>query len=110
MKKIKITEKRIKIYSIDSSKGDYGEDIDTETEYCSTNAAVYIKSGDEIISDNAIVHPLNIEFTIRYRSGITTDMQIEFEDNRYKILFIEKIERNKWLKLHSTKILDGITY
>lgn len=89
---------KLRIEQRTETKNTLGEDITTWTLYKETWGHVSPLSGKEYISQNELQSSVTGRISIRYISGITTDMRVNWNDRIFDILsVINTDERNREL-------------
>lgn len=82
------------------TKNTLGEDITTWTEYKTTWAKVSPLSGKEYLSNNEFQSVITGRVSMRYLSGVTVDMRINWDNRIFNIKsIINTDERNRELIL-----------
>ena len=81
-----------------------GAKTKTWSSFAKLMAQVVYGSGAEKEESSTIIVKEQVVFITRHYSGIDETMQILFEGNKYNIRYIEKIGRNRYLKIHSELI------
>lgn len=98
---------KIVIYErTDVRNSDYGSTEETYTEFLTTRAEVRFMSGSEVLQNETIANVAAVTFIMRYRSGITETMEVEYDLDRYNIKIIEENTRKTMLKLTCQKIVN----
>lgn len=80
----------ITIMQLTRTKGDYGDDLNNWSVFCTTKANVIYKSGNKGVTDNQIINGQVVDFTIRHNIAVLEQMRVIYEDRLYRILFINK--------------------
>ena len=81
-----------------------GAKTKTWSSFAKLMARVVYGSGAEKEQSSTIIVEEKVVFITRYFSGINETMRILFNGNEFNIRFIEKIGRNRYLKIHSELI------
>lgn len=94
-------DRRIAVQSVTYTANEYGEPAETWTTDFYTLARVeYPQAGQgEGFEDAINISSTRIDFTIRWRSGITTKNRIVYNSNNYDIIAVGEIGRRNYLKL-----------
>lgn len=94
-------DRPISVQSVTYSANEYGEPAETWTTDFYTLARVeYPQAGQgEGFEDALNISSTRIDFTIRWRSGLTTKNRIVYASNYYDITAITEIGRRNYLKL-----------
>lgn len=95
-------DRRIKIYQLRSVQNEINESVEQWDLFAEVWAGIAFKSGREVLQADQINTQSTKEFRIRWMDGITTDFEIEFEDQRYNIDFIFEIGRRDGLSIVAT--------
>ena len=98
---------KITIQNTDLSGDTFGGYSTARSTYITAFAQIKPKSARQIFSDTTgerIQNPQEFEFTLRYRSGITTAMRILFGSRTFNIKSIENDnEYDKFIKIIATE-------
>lgn len=78
-------DRRITIQTFTTTTDDFGEVVKSFTTLAEVWAKVEEKRGNEGEDGNQIVATKRVEFLIRYRSDINEQMQIQYNNETYKI-------------------------
>jgi len=71
-------------------------------------AAISNLHGKEYFAAKAVQAENTVKFTIRYLSGISTSMQIQFQDRVFNIVNIDDIKyRKKYLEIKAVEVLPS---
>jgi len=106
MMKIGELGKRITLLQITTTIDENGFARDAEAELATVWAAVSNLHGKEYFAAKAVQAESTVKFTIRYRSGITTNMKIRFQDRLFNIIDIDDIKyRKKYLEIKALEVL-----
>jgi len=97
---------KITFYSKTTGKDQYGAATESYTLLYSVRAKIRYLRGDEILLNSTTVNTTALQFIIRYRNGISENMEIEYEGARYNIQVIEIAERSMMMKLTASKIVN----
>ena len=94
-------DRRIAVQSATYSANEYGEPAETwATDFYTFARVDYPQSGQgEQFEDAINISSTRIDFTIRYRSGLTTKHRIVYASNNYDVTAISEIGRNNYLRL-----------
>lgn len=87
--------KRIVIQVLTHSTDEEGFPVDKWLPFKTVWAGVSNLSGREYFAAMAVQAENTLKFLIRYTKGITTDMQIFFEEKTYNITFIDDVRYSK---------------
>jgi len=90
---------RIQIQSPPSAKDDGGELSGSWSIVCTPWASLGHNTSSEVNDEGTEAVVDVITFTIRYRSGISSEMRILHDSNYYEIIGIREIGRNEYLEL-----------
>jgi len=96
----------ITFYSKTVGKDVYGAATESYTLLFSVRAKIRYLRGDEILLSSTTVNTTSLQFIIRQRSGISEEMEIEYEGSRYNIQVIEVAERSTMMKITAVKIVN----
>lgn len=112
--KIGKMDKRITVRSDDYVRNAYGEDITTEIEWPPESepnftvfaAVEYTGTKGEKIEGGKEQARDKVNFTIRNSTNISFNKRsiVQFRSNDYDIEYIEEIGRNKYYKIHTTRV------
>lgn len=98
---------KITIQNTDLSADTYGGYTTSRSSYITAYAQISPKTGKQIFSDTTgerIQNPQEFEFTIRYRSGLTTSMRILFGSRTFNIKSIHNDnDYDKYIKILATE-------
>jgi SPP1 family predicted phage head-tail adaptor len=98
---------KITIQNTDLSADTYGGYTTSRSSYITAYAQITPKTGKQIFSDTTgerIQNPQEFEFTIRYRSGLTTSMRILFGSRTFNIKSIHNDnDYDKYIKILATE-------
>jgi SPP1 family predicted phage head-tail adaptor len=98
---------KITIQNTDLSADTYGGYTTSRSSYITAYAQITPKTGKQIFSDatgERIQNPQEFEFTIRYRSGLTTSMRILFGSRTFNIKSIHNDnDYDKYIKILATE-------
>jgi len=86
-------DRRITIQSVTRTQNSFGEMIETWATWATVWAEVKRKAGRENTDSDAVRAESDVEFMIRYKSGLLPTMRIVFESNNYDISSIAEIGR-----------------
>jgi len=86
-------DRRITIQSVTRTQNSFGEMIETWATWATVWAQVNHKAGREKTEADAVRADADVEFLIRYRSGLLPTMRIVYESNNYDISSIAEIGR-----------------
>jgi SPP1 family predicted phage head-tail adaptor len=67
-------------------------------------AHVKQQTGREFIQAQQVTAERRVVFTIRFRAGITTAMQIRYDGTEFNIREVREIGRRQWLELHTESV------
>lgn len=81
-------DKKIQIVSYTNTTNANGFNVKSENVYRKCYAKVTRLSGTEIIKNNAQFTEVKVRFLVRYKSGLSTDMDIKYENQYYNIEYI----------------------
>jgi SPP1 family predicted phage head-tail adaptor len=108
MMKIGELSKRITLLQITTTIDENGFAHDEEMEFATVWAAVTNLHGKEYFAAKAVQAENTIKFTIRYRSGITTNTKIRFQDRLFNITDIDDIKyKRKYLEIKAVEVLPS---
>ena len=99
-------DRRIIIQQYSESADSFGERDKTWTTYSTVWAEKIDGSGSEKDVNNQIVAEQSIDFRIRYDSGVTEEMRINYDSKHYNIESISEEGRERFLLLKTYKV-DG---
>jgi len=98
---------KITIQNTDLSGDNYGGYSTARSTYITAYAQITPKTGKQIFSQTSgerIQNPQDFEFTIRYRSGLTTSMRILFGTRTFDIKSIHNDnDYDKYIKILATE-------
>ena len=98
---------KITIQNTDLSADTYGGYTTSRSSYITAYAQITPKTGKQVFSDatgERIQNPQEFEFTIRYRSGLTTSMRILFGSRTFNIKSIHNDnDYDKYIKILATE-------
>lgn len=94
-------DRRIAVQSVTYSANEYGEPAETwATDFYTFARVEYPKAGQGEGFEGALnISSTRIDFTIRWRSGITTKNRIVYASNYYDIIAIAEIGRQNYLTI-----------
>jgi head-tail adaptor len=98
---------RISFYALVSTRGSYGDSVDTyPTATISTRGEIRYSGGSYGLSNEEKFYGKSMELTVRYRSTIVETMRVQIDEtaDRYVITYMEVIGRNEGLRLTLEKI------
>ena len=97
---------RVTIQDKSASKNTYGEEVITWADFAKVWAAVEPLRGREFLDGKMITAEVSTRIRIRYRSGITPEMRVEFGSIVYDIHSIIHLEeREREIHLMCQEIL-----
>ena len=101
----------IQVYRPTETVNQYGARKETNSIYKTIYASVKYTSGNVQQGNYQSNDFTNVEFIIRYREDITLKDEIRYNGNKYKIQFIEPINRKDKLRLKciSTHLINATT-
>lgn len=97
-----------KVGQLDKRLTIYSTDDDSETGWGETKEVIFHKCWAELMDNRAKDYSLavqtgannNLSFRIRYKQGITTDMNVRYNDMHYSIIdVIDEDPRQKYMEL-----------
>ncbi len=96
----------IQILKTDSILDDYNgrKEVDSILYNALKSSVKYVSSDLFDGEFKQIKNYQKIEFNIRYKKDINVDCKVVFKGETYKIIGVDVIERNKELKLSTTKL------
>ena len=97
-------DRLITIQSKSEAVDAYGQPILTWSTFIQVRSNVVQKDGVEQTSDNNRSTKRMINFTVRYKSTITNEMRVLWENNYYKIEDIKELGRREGMLLITTKL------
>lgn len=98
---------RITIQQPTTSTNAQGGKVKTWTDVATVWAGIEPVSASESEENFQLEHEVSVRIIIRYRSDITSDMRIKFENRYYKILgIINPDERNRELQIIAIETKD----
>lgn len=97
-------DRYITIQTYTEAADSYGEKIKTWATYHSCYANMSNTSGEEKILTDQLMAKNNVDWTIRYKSGITEKMRISYGSEYYQITAVLLDGRDKWMILKSYKL------
>ena len=80
----------VTIYDPVTTKNRYGEAATEYTETCTTRAAVEWSGGTRAVENDEIVYNTTKRFQLRAYVPIANTSQIEWQNNRYRIISVER--------------------
>ncbi len=99
-------DRRITIQTFTTTTDDFGEVVKSFTTLAEVWAKVEEKRGNEGEDGNQIVATKRVEFLIRYRSDINEQMQIQYNNETYKIEAILNADSRKAFQKIVTRWAD----
>ena len=97
---------RITIQEYTTAANDFGEMVKTWATYVTVWGLIKPLTGDEKFTADQTTPGLSHEIRIRYKSGITPDMQLRFDGRTFGIVSVINIdERNREMILMCREIL-----
>ena len=99
-------DRRITIQTFTTTTDDFGEVVKSFTTLAEVWAKVEEKRGNEGDDGNQIVATKRVEFLIRYRSDINEQMQIQYNNETYKIEAILNADSRKAFQKIVTRWAD----
>lgn len=97
--------RQIKIYSVTETKDSDGFPTVTRTLVASPWASVKTTKGMTLIRNNTDFEKAYTNFTLRYRTDINRDMEVDFNGKTYTIEYINNVdERNVELELQCKEV------
>ena len=97
-------DRYIVIESYTEAADSYGEKVKTWSTYHSTFANMNITSGTEQVSADELTGKLNVDWTIRYKSGINEKMKISYDGEYYQITAVLMEGRDSMMILKSYRL------
>jgi SPP1 family predicted phage head-tail adaptor len=97
-------DRLITIQSKSEAVDAYGQAILTWSTFIQVRSNVVQKDGVEQTSDNNRSTKRMINFRVRYKSTITNEMRVLWENNYYKIEDIKELGRREGMLLITTKL------
>jgi SPP1 family predicted phage head-tail adaptor len=97
-------DRYIVIESYTEAADSYGEKVQTWTTYHSTFANMNTTGGTEQISADELTGKLNVDWTIRYKSGINEKMRVNYGSNYYQITAVLLEGRDNRMILQSYRL------
>jgi len=98
---------RINFYAKVSTRGDYGDSVDTWPEVTiATRGEIRYTGGSRMLSNEEKFYSKSMELIVRYRSEIVETMRVQIDGgtDRYTIDYLEVLGRNESLRLTLDKI------
>lgn len=92
--------RRIVIELATEAQDSYGEAVPTWSTFATVWAKVTPNRGDERFAANQIVAQADSVFRIRWQSGVTTKMRINYDGQIYDIVYMAEIGRREGLDLY----------
>lgn len=89
----------------DNKESDYGSVDESFAEGITCRAAVKFMSGSETMQSQTMVNITVVQFTIRYRSGVTETQRILWQGDYYAVKVIEQDEKQTTQIITTTKIV-----
>lgn len=96
----------VRIFDPVTTVNAYGERIKEYRQVYETRARVENTSGARVEQNNEIVFSYNYNFTLRSYVPITEASQIEWQDNRYRVLTLQKRREYNDIYVQAEKIND----
>lgn len=94
-------DRRIVIESATEAQDSYGEAIKTWSTFATVWAKATPNRGDERFAANQIVAQADSMFRIRWQSGVTTKMRINYDGQIYDIVYLAELGRHEALDLYA---------
>jgi len=94
----------IKIMQLTTSKGTYGEAVESYTLLTTLRAAAKFLNGTKAIDNSETFTTQSIQFTTHYRPAVTALMRVEFEGKNYRILSLAEIGYKEGLIINTELI------
>lgn len=92
--------KRISILTTVEGTNEMGETVLVPSTFASMWASISATTGRDYTEAKKLQAELTYKITIRYLSGVTPDMQIQFKDRKFLIQdIINPFERNEMLEI-----------
>lgn len=92
--------KRITIQQPSATQNTRGEEIPSWTTYATVWAQIEPLNGRELLAAQQVQSQVNTKITIRYQSGVTPDMRIQYGSRYFDIQSIMNIEeRNRMIEM-----------
>tara|TARA_R100000664_G_C2758654_1_gene147742 strand:+ start:1241 stop:1555 length:315 start_codon:yes stop_codon:yes gene_type:complete len=98
-------DRKITIKSVSTTADDYGQEIQTFSTLTSVWARILYKNEVEKFENDQLKAISNIHFFIRYRTDITEQMRISYNNKTYLIEGISEIGRGVGLEI-KTKLFE----
>lgn len=98
-------DRYITLQSVSTSVDSYGQPIESFSTLANVWAKIEYASEVEKFENEQLKAVSSINFTIRYRTDVTEQMQISYDSNTYEITGIAEIGRGEGLKL-KTKLYE----
>ena len=99
-------DRRIVIQSLTESIDDYGQAVQTFSTLATVWSKVEEKSGSEGEEGDQIKAVKGVNFTIRYRTGITEKMRVSYDSNTYLVQAVINSDQRKRFITLNTKVYD----
>ena len=97
--------KRITIQQASITPNTNGFEVETWTDFKTVWANVSNLFGREYYAAKEVKAETTVKFTIRYISGLTTDMRIAFNGKTYNITFIDNIKySNSYIQINAIEV------
>jgi len=96
-------DRRVSLYKSTTEKDKFGSRKETLTEYAVLPANIQYVKGSELIKDGEIFNSDFITVTLRYNSQVKTSDELEYNEVRYNITYIEELGRREGLRLTAHK-------
>ncbi|WP_373844767.1 phage head closure protein [Clostridium sp.] len=96
---------KITFQSLTTSTNENGFEEEIWEGYLTVWAGVSNLYGREFFQAAAVQAEKTVKFTVRYLSGVSTDMRILFRDKQYNITSIDNIKyRNKYMEIKALEV------
>jgi len=102
--KSELLDKRIIIESETESRNDYGNQIKTWSTFATVWAGIKLNIGKESFQASERVKERIVDFKIRWREDITTEMRIQYKSNYYQIEDVVELGREDGLIVRGSRL------
>jgi head-tail adaptor len=98
-------DRKVVFYALSTSRGDFGEAVETwPTATITTWAEITYAGGDAILSNDEKFYTGTLFLRVRYRSEIVETMRVLIDSEWYRIIYIQRLGRKEGLQITVQKV------